>query len=424
LITILTPKIAFLAVRACRAILAFISLYLVQSHLINAYSPSVNASVQVALKLLGIQGLFTTGFALIILSHPIDYKEFLLESAHVFWLSFVSKLVGLLSLALLISIAFHSSLDISLGSIYWPLIAFLLLGLLGGEGQAFAYASRAAYAYESKILISQIISLLLLGFAFYMNLSPWLISIVVFAAFAFPRYLVDALYCVKQIPPFPRRLALPWNSGSKRLLIKATSSSALSVIAFLNWSIDVIILANIGTAAAVNKLSVFTLAFSAPAIMIGFASPMLQLRWSNSKNLVKACKDICFLGLVCAIGILGILAIFSFGSRAIPLLFPVHVQPGFDGLFVSIAFLSFLSCFSTLIGVLMNSYSMIGRQVLIVGLIITPMNIFMSLKMFPILGAAGIVLATISAQAITILLNILLLWRLWKAQSIRVTKTL
>lgn len=410
-----------MAVRASRAILSFASLYLVQSYLINAYNPSVNASVQVALKLIGIQGLFTTGFALLILSHPLDHKQFLKESANIFWLSFIARLVGLLSIALLIPIVGLPYLDNSLGYLYWPLIAFLLFGLVGGEGQALAYASRAALTYESKVITFQIIALLVLLLVFHLSLSPWLISIAAFAAFVGPKYLVDALFSIKEIPAFPGRLSMPWNSASKRLLIKATSSSALSVIAFLNWSVDVIILASVGTAAAVNKLSVFTLVFSIPAVMISFAVPMLQLRWSNSKNLAKACKDICCISLVSAIGILAISSLFLLGSRAIPLLFPVHIQPGFDGLFFSVAFLSFLSCLSTLIGVLLNSHSIIGRQVLVVGLIITPMNIFLSLKLFPILGAAGIVLATVSAQTIAIILNIILLWRFWKAQSVRMT---
>lgn len=405
----LSPKISFIAVRASRALLSFASLYLVQSYLINAYNPSVNASVQVALKLIGIQGLFTTGFALIILSHPLDHKQFLKESANTFWLSFIARFVGLLLIALLFPITLFPYLDSGLGCLYWPLIAFLLFGLLGGEGQALAYTSRKAFAYESKILVAQVIALLLLGLAFYASLTPWVISIIALVAFVSPKYLVDVLYSIKGIPAFPRRLAIPSSSSSKKLLIKSISSSALSATAFFNWSIDVVILASLGTAAAVNKLSVFTLVFSVPAIIAGFATPMLQLRWSNPSNSVKPGKDISLLSSGCAIAIFLVAFLYLTGSRALPLLFPVYIDAGSSTLYIAVAISSFLSCLSSFIGVLLNSRLKIGRQVLIIGLVITPMNIFLSFRLFPSMGATGIVLATILAQIVTITLNLMML---------------
>ena len=360
---------------------------------------------------MGIQGLFTTGFALIVLSHPLDHKQFLKESSNIFWISFIARLAGLLAIALLLPITFLPHLNSGLGYLYWPLFAFLVLGLLGGEGQAFAYATRAEFAYESKILVVQIAALVLLGMAFRASLAPWLISIIAFSTFIAPKYSVDAQYSIKGIPAFPGQLAMPSSSSDMKLLIKSISSSALSATAFLNWSIDVVILASLGTAAAVNKLSVFTLVFSVPAIIAGFVTPMLQLRWSNFSNSSKPGKDIALLSAGCAIGVFLIACVFLAGTRVFPQLFPVYIEEGPEALYVSVAISSFLACLSSFIGILLNSHLKIGRQVLVVGLCITPVNIFLSFRLFPVMGAAGIVLATIFAQILTILVNLLMVTR-------------
>jgi len=104
--------------------------------------------------------------------------------------------------------------------------------------------------------------------------------------------------------------------------------------------------------------------------------------------------------------VLAIALIYWLAFIVSPNLFPV--TPSSDTLlFICVILSSIVGCLSGLIGLAMNSKLMIGRQVLAVGIIATPLNIILSYKLFPVLGPPGVVIATVVAQFVTVGINLL-----------------
>ena len=100
-----------------------------------------------------------------------------------------------------------------------------------------------------------------------------------------------------------------------------------------------------------------------------------------------------------------IASFYWLASALAPALIPL--SPSSNGsLFVIVAVSALLGCISTLIGLLMNAQLMIGRQVLTIGLVVTPLNIILSCALFPFLGVSGVVVATVIAQLLAIIINL------------------
>ena len=394
----------FLFLRAARSLVTFVGAYSVQAFLISSYPAYVNASSQVALKMIALQGLFTSGFSILILSHPTSYKKFLHRTRHAYWLSIATRLVLLLSLALSAPLFQELSIRLGIKELLPPLLVLLLLGLFGGEGNAYAYASRRRTSYELSILILQLLSFMVMAGLFVYNRppSPYAATYVL-TGLLLPKYLVDLFYSAKAYPRFVL-FKVPASSTVKAYA-KAMSSSLLMGIAFLNWSLDIIIASALGAASSVNLLAVFTLIFSAPQLLISFIAPSIQLRWSDSRysNYIK--RDV--MGAMCIIILMVVAIAFLYWQACgfAPVFFPVKPSSN-ASLFVVVALSSTLGCFSTVIGLLMNSKLMIGRQVLSIGLVVTPLNLILSFALFPLLGVTGIAFATVIAQLLAIAINL------------------
>ncbi len=88
-----------------------------------------------------------------------------------------------------------------------------------------------------------------------------------------------------------------------------------------------------------------------------------------------------------------------------PVFFPVKPSSN-ASLFVVVALSSILGYISSIIGLLMNSKLMIGRQVLTIGLVVTHLNIILLVALFPLLGVTGIVFAAVMSQLLAIAINL------------------
>ena len=393
----------FLFLRAARSLVTFVGAYSVQAFLVSSYPAYVNASSQVALKIVALQGLFTSGFSILILSHPTSYKKFLHRTRHAYWLSIATRLALLLSLALSAPLFQELSIRLGIKDLLAPLLVLLLLGLFGGEGSAYAYASRRRTSYELSILILQLLSFIVMaGLFIYRPPSPYAATYVL-TGLLLPKYLVDLFYSAKAYPRFVL-FKVP-ASTTVKAYAKAMSSSLLMGIAFLNWSLDVIIASALGAASSVNLLAIFTLIFSAPQLLIGFIAPSIQLRWSDSRYSDNIKRDV--VGAMCIIILIVVAIAFLYWQACgfAPVFFPVKPSSN-ASLFVVVALSSTLGCFSTVIGLLMNSKLMIGRQVLSIGLVVTPLNLILSFALFPLLGVTGIAFATVIAQLLAIVINL------------------
>jgi len=226
----------YLFVRIARAVATFVILSFVQATLIIRYPSGVNASIQVALKLVSIPGLFTSGFSILTSSHPSSYRTFLLRPRHGYWLSIATRLLVLTCCMPMFKDLIYK---IGLESLVAPLLLLLVLGVFGGEGQAYAYASKKSLGYESMMLASQLIGFVFILRELHAGLTSSAVSISVFVSLLLPRYIVDAFFSFKALPAF-----LLFKLPTKRTLQiykKSLSSSVLMAIAFLNWSIDVLL---------------------------------------------------------------------------------------------------------------------------------------------------------------------------------------
>lgn len=393
----------FLFLRAARSLVTFIGAYSVQAFLISSYPAYVNASSQVALKIVALQGLFTSGFSILILSHPTSYKKFLHRTRHAYWLSIATRLVLLLSLALSAPLFQELSIRLNIKDLLAPLLVLLLLGLFGGEGNAYAYASRRRISYELSILILQLLFLIVMAGLFVYKPPSQYAATYVLAGLLLPKYLVDLFYSAKAYPRFAL-FKVPALTTVKAYA-KAMSSSLLMGIAFLNWSLDVIIASALGAASSVNLLAVFTLIFSAPQLLISFIAPSIQLRWSDSRYSDNIKRDVMAAMCIIILIVIAIALLYWQASGFAPVFFPVKPSSN-ASLFVVVALSSTLGCFSTVIGLLMNSKLMIGRQVLSIGLVVTPINLILSFALFPLLGVTGIAFATVIAQLLAIAINL------------------
>jgi len=396
-------KHSFLFLKTARALVAFVGAYSIQAFLISSYPASVNASAQVALKIIALQGLFTSGFSILILSHPTSYQKFLHRSRHAYWLSFITRLILLLLLALLAPLFRALSMRMGIQELLIPLLVLLVLGLFGGEGNAYAYASRRRSSYESSILILQLLFFMSLAGLFAVRPPSAYAAIYALVGLLLPKYLVDILYSVKAYPRFV--LFKAPNPVTVKAYIKAISSSLLMAIAFLNWSLDVIIASALGAASGVNLLAVFTLIFSVPQLLIGFVAPSIQLRWSDSQYSQNIKQDI--VTMMCVIGLIALAIGFLYWQACsiAPVFFPVKPSAN-SSLFFVVALSSIIGCFSTVIGLLMNSKLMIGRQVFTIGIVVTPLNFILSFALFPLLGVTGIACATVMAQLLALVVNL------------------
>lgn len=393
----------FLFLRAARSLVAFLGAYSVQVFLINSYPASVNASTQVALKIIALQGLFTSGFSILILSHPISYKRFLYRSRHAYWLSIATRLILLLLIALSTPIFQQLSVRLGIQDLLALLLLLFVLGLFGGEGNAYAYASRRRTSYELSILLLQLLCFTILAGLFAFGAPSPYASIYALLGLLLPKYLVDLIFSVKA---YPRLLLIKVpDSMTVKAYLKAISSSLLMVIAFLNWSLDVIIASALGAASSVNLLAFFTLIFSVPQLLIGFIAPSMQLRWSDSRYSHNIKRDIMSVMLLISLTVVALAFLYWQACGLAPVFFPVKPSAN-ASLFILVALSSILGCFSTVIGLLMNAKLMIGRQVLTIGLAVTPLNLILSFALFPVLGVVGIAFATVVAQVFAIAINL------------------
>lgn len=240
------------------------------------------------------------------------------------------------------------------------------------------------------------------GLFVYRPLSPYAATYVL-TGLLLPKYLVDLFYSAKAYPRFVL-FKVP-ASKTVKAYAKSVSSSLLMGIAFLNWSLDIVIASALGAASSINLLAVFTLIFSAPQLLISFIAPSIQLRWSDSRYSDNIKRDV--VGAMCIIILVVVAIAFLYWQACgfAPVFFPVKPSSN-ASLFVVVALSSTLGCFSTIIGLLMNSKLMIGRQVLSIGLVVTPINLILSFALFPLLGVAGIAFATVIAQLIAIAINL------------------
>lgn len=290
----MTPRnYFFLFSKAATSLIAFVGSYFVQAFLISFYPSSVNASVQVALKIIALQGLFTSGFSILILSHPANHKKFLYRAKHAYWLSIITRLTLLVSLSVAVYSCQELTERLGIAFLIIPLLLLLALGLFAGEGQAYAYATQKSFSYETSILILQIFFFLTLSYLLISKPPSSYASIYALVCLLLPRYIINLIFSVKAYPPF-LLLKLP-TSATLAVYRKAISSSLLMAVAFLNWSVDVLIVAALGFASSVNMLSVFTLIFSFPQMLLGFLAPKLQLRWSDNRKVKNIKQDFSFL---------------------------------------------------------------------------------------------------------------------------------
>lgn len=399
-----TQNNLYLLPRILRAFLSFSGSYFVQIYLIHSYPLYVNASAQVALKLIALQGFFTSGFSILILSHPSSYRTYLYRHRHAYWLSIATKFILILASAALFFSFSQLRNKLQLNYLFTPLLFLFLLGLLGGDGQAYAYANKKSGRYESFIVVLQAAFFLFLG-ALVVIKQPsqsWA-AILSFTCLLLPKYTADLLFSAKAYPSFllfraPTKVTL-------RTYSKAFSSSLLLGVAFLNWSLDVLLVAILGDAQGVSMLSLFTLIFSIPQILVGFLSPSIQLRWSKSQSIKCINRDLLIVAFsLCSLTFLIALLYWAL-SLTMPGFFPInpYIAPS---LYILVALSSLAGCFSTLIGLLMNSRLMIGRQVLLIGILVTPFNFFLSFVLFPYYGVGGIVFATFMSQLLTMVINL------------------
>lgn len=402
----------FLVLRFVRVISGFAFGYLLQFYLIRRYPASVNAWLQISLRTIDIGPILATGFGVISLSSGMKASHFISYHKREYLASLAVKLSFFLLVVLAMADISHARIKDAFGPLYSSLTILLTVSVLSGDAANFAYANHDEAIYEKNYLLWQICAFI---FLFYILLlrqpDPITACILSFFLICLPRYLVD-LNSLLTICPIPRNVGCfrrllsiqPFSGG---LVLKSLMVFLLGIIAYLNWSLDIILVGLLGSPPEVNQLAITAGVFSIPSVALGFVVEKLQIRWieKSGEFIIEDIK--CILSSSLAL----ILLLVPASAALLKVAGAQAVAVNQAGLIFGAALLSLLSNVGITIGTYMNSRLMFTRQVIVAGLVALPVNLFLSVQLYDSMGALGVILGTVAGQVVTIAGNLITIAR-------------
>jgi hypothetical protein len=435
-------EFAFLAVRFSKSAVSYFATVLVQLYLINQYPPSLNSSYQLSLKWVALlQLLFVSGYGFLALNASQNQERY-----QALWRWFRSYQFFNFLLALLVSVVFYACSGLRIlgigNSLSLPLILAISLFLgVTAEVSSFRYALKDHIRYEYGSLITAVASTVLIfslcvtsRFASYS--TPLLCSLLLIATF-FPLIIYNFSYmspppkalarriesiatcgAVDRISPVDLQWPLAAALQNIRLLLpefsllkKAKSFQALQVVAAISWGTDILLIGALGSPIDVNQASFVLSLFSFASIVASLYWQRFQIFYSDraSRGVLdsflgpKASHCLLF-SLPSFVVFVCVLFAWSLASSA-QLLF------GSFYLVSSIAVSTVVSQLASLQGVYLNAANMPGRQVLNQVIFIIPLNICLSIYLYPLFGASGVFAATVVSLFCSVIVNSVVIHR-------------